>query len=145
MLPPIAQLTAKSLLTMALLQAAASFVVELITGRFHPELPHYQFTGLSTADHQAFGCAVVVLSAVVLIQSARRDLPLYAGLIALGLLGLLLTKSLEVTLPFLLILIVAAARYRFRRRFVAKPRAEWAASPLVTTTAGASSFARGQL
>jgi hypothetical protein len=84
---------AKLALVVMALNLTVAVIVEVATGRFHPELSNYRFAGMTHPHTQGIQCGLLALSALALLRHTRRNVPLHIGLIAVGLLFLLLTKS----------------------------------------------------
>lgn len=84
----------------------SSIIVEIAAGTFRPELDGYRFAGILTPETQGIECALLVLSALTLVRRSTRNLHLLIGLIAFGILFLLLTKSLTSCSAFLMALTV---------------------------------------
>lgn len=87
---------------------ASGAIGEIATGVLQPESTSYRFAGGLSPDVQGINCVLLVLSALALARRSLRNLPLYAGLIALGMLFLFLTKSPQGCSALLMAVIVAA-------------------------------------
>ena len=100
---------ARLTLVVASWHLACSVISEFAAGAFRPEISSYRFAGTLSPDIQGIHCALLVLSALALMRRSTRNLHLLVGLIGLGMLFLILTKSPTSCSAFLMAIIVTAA------------------------------------
>jgi len=92
--------------------------IEVILGTFHPVNLGYRFCGTLHPNHQAWNCAGIVFTGVVLLGTEQRYRSLFFNATLLGLVALILTKSRTATAACILaLLIYAVLMSRPRQRF----------------------------